>query len=132
MKKHGMKEKRREEISHVRGKMHRPLRLMTCRTERGSSCHLLTDPSGPQTGPSLQFSQDHPGQLEIQSGERARPRTGLWGQEHTGKIKHDTDKRKCVCGRRAVGQDEGLLITRFRGHNENQGGGAGLRVRTQV
>ena len=35
--------------------MHRPLRLMTCRTERGSSCHSLTDPSGPQTGPSLSF-----------------------------------------------------------------------------
>ena len=77
-----MEWKRREEMSHVRSKMHRPLRLMTCRTERGSSCHLLIDPSGPQTGPSLQFSQDHPGQLEIQSGERARPRTGLWGQEH--------------------------------------------------
>ena len=46
---------------------------------RGTSRPSLTDTLGPQRGSSLQFSQDQPGQLEIQPGETARPRTWLWG-----------------------------------------------------
>ena len=92
-----------------------------------------------QASPSMGFSRQEcwsglpfpsPGDLPTQESNPGFPhcRQTLYRLSEQGKIKHDTNKRKCVCGK-----DEGLLITTFRGHNENQGGGeAGLRVRTQV